>query len=208
VFFPDIEPPAVPSLLAGRRIAIARDAAYGFAYPANLETLTELGAELRPFSPLAGDPLPDCDAVWLPGGYPELHAAALAANRALWAALAAHVDAGKPVLAECGGMMSLFETIVDKSGQAHPLAGLLPGRAMMQSRLTALGTQFADLPEGTLSGHTFHYSRTETSLVPLTRARKQNGDEGEAIYRRGRLTASYVHFYFPSSPAATAALFQ
>ena len=208
VFFPDIEPPAVPPLLAGRRIAIARDAAYGFAYPANLETLTELGAELRPFSPLAGDPLPDCDAVWLPGGYPELHAAALAANRALWAALAAHVDAGKPVLAECGGMMSLFETIVDKSGQAHLLAGLLPGRAMMQSRLTALGTQFADLPEGTLSGHTFHYSRTETSLVPLTRARKQNGDEGEAIYRRGRLTASYVHFYFPSSPAATAALFQ
>src|SRR6185369_12543849 len=142
VTFADASPPAAEPRLAGRRIAIARDAAYGFIYPANLETLADLGAELHFFSPVAGDPLPACDAVWLPGGYPELHAAALSANQPLWTALQAHADAGKPLLAECGGMMSLFEEVVDKAGQCHRFAGLLPGRSVMQQRLAALGTQF------------------------------------------------------------------
>jgi cobyrinic acid a,c-diamide synthase len=207
VNFTAAPPPVLPPLLAGRRIAIARDAAYGFIYPANLETLQGLGAELRFFSPVAGDALPECDAVWLPGGYPELHATALSANVGLWQALRAHVDAGKPLLAECGGMMSLFEEVVDKAGRAHRFAGLLPGRAVMQPRLTALGTQFADLPEGRLAGHTFHYSKSETPLPPLCRAVTAEGREGEAIYRRQRLTASYVHFYFPSQAQAAAALF-
>lgn len=211
VIFTDTPPPALPPLLAGQRIAIARDAAYGFIYPANLETLQSLGAELRFFSPLAGDPLPDCDAVWLPGGYPELHAAALTQNNPhnpLWQALGAHVAAGKPLLAECGGMMSLFEEVVDKTGASHRFAGLLPGRAVMQQRLAALGTQFAELPEGRLAGHTFHYSKSETALTPLSHATTPEGRPGEAIYRQGRLTASYVHFYFPSNPAAVAALFK
>ena len=198
--------PVIPPLLAGRQIAIARDAAYGFIYPANLETLRELGAELLFFSPVAGDGLPECDAVWLPGGYPELHAEALSTNVSLWQDLRRHVDAGKPLLAECGGMMSLFEEIVDKAGQPHCFAGLLPGRAVMQARLAALGTQFADLPEGRLSGHTFHYSKSETALLPLCRAQTADGRVGEAIYRYERLTASYVHFYFPSSPEVTARL--
>jgi len=205
-FSPAPVPEAAPQL-AGRRIAIARDAAYGFIYPANPETLHALGAELHFFSPLAGERLPECDAVWLPGGYPELHAAALSANVALWRALRAHVDAGKPLLAECGGMMSLFEEVVDQHGIGHRYAGLLPGRAVMQPRLTALGTQFVDLPEGRLAGHTFHYSRSETPLAPLCRATTADGRSGEAVYRRRRLTASYVHFYFPSNPAAVAALF-
>ena len=207
VNFPETAPPHIPSLLAGQRIAIARDAAYGFIYPANLETLQSLGAELRFFSPIAGDSLPDCDAVWLPGGYPELHGEALGANKRLWTALQAHVDAGKPLLAECGGMMSLFEEVIDKTGATHRFGGLLPGRSVMQQRLAALGTQFAELPEGRLAGHTFHYSKSETSLLPLTRACTAEGREGEAIYRRQRLTASYVHFYFPTNPQATAALF-
>lgn len=206
VEFESAEPPAIAPHLAGKCIAIARDAAYGFIYPANLETLQSLGAELRFFSPLAGDALPDCDAVWLPGGYPELHADKLSANTALWRALHAHVDAGKPLLAECGGMMSLFEEIVDKAGNAHRFGGLLPGRAVMQPRITALGTQFAELPEGRISGHTFHYSRSETPLSPLLQAQTQSGKSGEAIYRQGRLTASYVHFYFPSNPEAVATL--
>ena len=207
VNFADAAPPVVPPLLAGRRIAIARDAAYGFIYPANLQTLESLGAELSFFSPVAGELLPECDAVWLPGGYPELHADALSANTGLWATLAAHVAAGKPLLAECGGMMSLFEEIVDKTGASHRFAGLLPGRAVMQPRLAALGTQFVDLPEGTVAGHTFHYSRSETTLPPLCRARTAEGQAGEVVYRRQRLTASYVHLYFPSAPEAIAALF-
>ncbi len=207
VAFPDAPAPHVPPLLRGRRIAIARDAAFGFIYPANLDTLQALGAELSFFSPLAGEALPDCDALWLPGGYPELHAAALAANGGWQAGLKAHQAAGKPLLAECGGMMSLFETLTDREGETHPGAALLPGHTRMQPRLAALGTQVAELPEGRLNGHTFHYSKSETPLAPLARATTPAGREGEAIYRLGRLTASYVHFYFPSNPAATAALF-
>ena len=199
--------PVVPPLLAGTTIAIARDAAYGFIYPANVDTLRALGATLRFFSPVAGDPLPACDAVWLPGGYPELHGDRLAANPGFWRALREHVDGGKPALAECGGMMSLLEQVVDKSGTAHALGGLLSGRAVMQPRLAALGMQVADLPEGRLTGHTFHYSKTDTPLVPLLHAQTPDGRKGEAIYRRQRLTASYVHFYFPSDPVAVGALF-
>ena len=198
--------PTFEPLLAGCRIAIARDAAFGFIYPANLDTLAELGAELQFFSPLANDPLPHSDAVWLPGGYPELHAARLS-KAALWRALRAHVAAGKPLLAECGGMMCLFEVMIDQGGTRRAMAGILPGITRMQTRLAALGLQRAELPEGPLRGHSFHHSRCETPLAPLLLASTPEGGEGEAIYRSGRLTASYVHFYFPSNPAATARLF-
>jgi cobyrinic acid a,c-diamide synthase len=200
--------PPFEARLAGRRVAIARDAAFGFIYPANLDVLQALGAELSFFSPLADEPLPACDALWLPGGYPELHAARLAANPRWLAGLRAHAAAGKPLLAECGGMMSLFETLTDKEGACHPGAALLPGHTRMQARLAALGTQAVELPEGRLAGHTFHYSKSETPLQPLARATSLTGREGEAVYRLGGTTASYVHFYFPSNPAAVAALFR
>ena len=208
VNFENAPAPRIEPLLAGHRIAIARDSAYCFIYPANLETLSTLGAELRFFSPVAGEPLPDCDAVWLPGGYPELHADALSKNHELWQSLTMHVAANKPLLAECGGMMSLFEEVADKAGKTHRFGGLLPGRSVMQKRLAALGTQFVDLPEGSIAGHTFHYSKSETPLTPIARAKTADGRDGEAIFRRGRLTASYLHFYFPSNQAAVAGLFR
>lgn len=205
--FPEAAAPGVPALLAGKTIAIARDAAFGFIYPANVDSLQDLGAEIRYFSPLADDALPAADAVWLPGGYPELHAETLASRTDLWAQLRAHIDAGNPLLAECGGMMALFAGLTDREGKRHAMAGLLPGETAMQQRLSALGMQTAELPEGRISGHTFHYSKSDTQLAPLLRAVTPEGQVGEAIYRVGRLTASYVHFYFPSNPAATAALF-
>ena len=205
---PPPPPPAIAPPRAARRIASARDAAYGFIYPANLDTLRALGAELAFFSPLAGETLPAaCDAVWLPGGYPELHGEALAANAAFWADLRAHVAAGRPGLAECGGLMSLLDTIVDRAGVAHAFGGLLPGRAVMQQRLAALGMQAVELPQGRMSGHTFHYSKTETPLAPWLHAHGTDGSAGEAVYRSGSITASYVHFWFPSNPVAVAALF-
>lgn len=206
VEFGKLATPTPEPLLVGRTIAIARDAAFGFIYPANLDTLAELGATLSFFSPLAGEALPACDALWLPGGYPELHAASLGGGD-LFGHLRAHVGAGKPLLAECGGMMCLFEQLIDKQGASHAMAGLLPGTTRMQPRLAALGLQSAELPEGHLRGHTFHHSRSETTLAPLLRARTPDGREGEAVYRSGRLTASYVHFYFPSNPEAVARLF-
>ena len=207
VSFIDVKPPAITPLLSGKTIAIARDAAFCFLYPANLDCLESLGAKLTYFSPLADSELPPCDAVWLPGGYPELHGDKLAANRRVWASLAVHVDAGKPVLAECGGMMALFQTVNDIAGNRHTLAGLLPGQVSMQKKLAGLGMQEVELPEGRLRGHTFHYSKTETDLQALCASFRPDGRVGEAVYRHRRLTASYMHLYFPSNPYAVAALF-
>lgn len=193
----------VPPLLRGQRIAIARDAAFCFLYPANLDVLHEAGAELAFFSPLAGEALPECDAVWLPGGYPELHLAALSRRTDLHAALRAHVAAGKPLLAECGGMLFLLDELADAQGHAAPMAGLLHGRAVLQQRLTAIGLQQVDLPEGTLRGHTFHHACAEIDAVPIATASDPNGAPSrEAVYRQNRLTASFVHLYFSSNPEA------
>lgn len=197
-------------LLKGRRIAIARDAAFCFIYPANLDVLRDLGAELSFFSPLADEPVPACDAVWLPGGYPELHAAALAANTRTRGGLRAHTQAGRPVWAECGGMMPLFDSLVTSDGASHAGWGLLPGRVLMQQRLAALGPQQLALPAGSLRGHTFHYSRCESPLAPALHTEALRGGvrgQGEAVYRQGSLQASYFHAWFASSPAATASLF-
>ncbi len=198
--------PLVPALLAGRTIAVARDTAFCFIYPANLDVLRSLGAELLFFSPLADDPVPACDAVWLPGGYPELHATTLAAGRACRASLMAHVQAGRPVWAECGGMMPLFEQLTTLDAQAHAMWGLLPGRVTMQERLAALGPQQLVLPAGSLRGHTFHHSRCESTLEPARFTESMRG-RGEAVYRAGSLQASYFHAWFASSPQATASLF-
>jgi cobyrinic acid a,c-diamide synthase len=200
----------VPPLLAGKTIAVGRDAAFCFIYPANLECLQALGARVAFFSPLADADLPDCDAVWLPGGYPELHTEALGANAAMAAALKAHVADGKPLLAECGGMMACFDCLAGLDGIPSPAFGLLPGLTRMQGRLAALGMQAVDWPAGRLCAHTFHYSQCETSLAPLLLSVRLAGPQdrpGEAVYRREQLTASYLHFYFPSCPAAAAALF-
>lgn len=200
---------AIAPRLQGVRIAIARDAAFCFLYPANLELLSAAGAQLQFFSPLAGDALPDCDAVWLPGGYPELHLPTLSARQDLFAALHAHCRSGKPLLAECGGMLMLLRQLAGKDGVSAALAGLLPGEAALQRRSVALGLQEVTLPEGTLRGHTFHYARATLELSPLARARNPNGGpSAEAVYRLWRLTASFVHFYFPSNPEAAIALFR
>ena len=199
---------SIPPLLQGTRIAVARDDAFCFIYPANLDLLRGAGAELRFFSPVAGDALPDCDAVWLPGGYPELHLQALSQRHDLHAALRAHRDAGKPMLAECGGLLFALDALADKQGHSAGMAGLLRGHATMQPRLAALGLQGAALPEGELRGHTFHYAQASVDVQPLAHAFNPNqGPCKEAVYRDRRLTASFVHFYFPSNAPAALRLF-
>jgi cobyrinic acid a,c-diamide synthase len=192
------------------RIAIARDAAFAFLYPANLRLLEAMGAELVFFSPLAGDGLPEAEAVWLPGGYPELYLETLAANHRLKADLQAHHEAGRPLLAECGGFLYLLETLADAAGKRAAMAGLLPGEARLEERVQGIGLQAAPLPEGEIRGHTFHHSRAEVRLEPVAhciRARDR-GSASEAIYRDSRLTATYLHGWFPSNPGAVAELFQ
>lgn len=208
VAFAPIKTHAPPRLLAGKRIAVARDAAFSFIYQANLDCLQAMGAELRFFSPLTDQALPEADSVYLPGGYPELHLQALAENRAMKQALRAHHQAHKPIYAECGGFLYLLDSLTDKEGHSAPMAGLLQGQARMQSRLVNLGMQSLWLEQGEIRGHSFHHSQLETELEPaLHSAPQRNRSQAEGFYRSGSLQASYLHLYFPFNPQAAAGLF-
>ena len=198
----------LPRLLKGVRIAVARDQAFAFVYKANLEMLADMGAELCFFSPLKDTVLPGADSVYLPGGYPELHLEKLAANKAMHEALRHHQAQDKPLVAECGGMLYLSQSLTDKQGNSRDMVGLLPARARMQERLANLGLHWVDLPEGKVHGHTFHHSTLETDMQPVAMSQgNRKRSRGEAVYRNGRLHASYMHMYFPSNPEACASLF-
>jgi cobyrinic acid a,c-diamide synthase len=149
--------------------------------------------------------------LWIPGGYPELHAQTIAGNTTLRDSLAAHMAAGKPVWAECGGMMALFDTLVTVDGARHAQWGLLPGEVTMHKRLAGLGPQQLALRSGTLRGHTFHYSTTSTTLPFAARTSRPDtqpsADAGEAVWQRGSVRASYFHAWFASCPAAVVELF-
>ncbi|MCE8013125.1 MAG: cobyrinate a,c-diamide synthase [Billgrantia sp.] len=200
------EPP-MPSL-RGRVIGVARDAAFSFIYQANLDLLERMGATLRFFSPLADRHLPPCDALWLPGGYPELHAARLAANVSMRDELRRFFAADKPILAECGGLLYCLESLTDIDGETHTLLGLLPGHGAMRGRRGCQGMQTAELPEGPVRGHAHHRSMAEGTPAPIAFCRRQRHPApGEAIYRQRGLTASYLHLFFPDNPGALARLF-
>ena len=209
VEFAPPEHETLPQLLAGIRIGIAHDAAFSFIYAANLDLLRALDATLVFFSPLADAMLPEVDSLYLPGGYPELHLQTLQNNRAMQAALHTHFRQGKPIYAECGGMLYLFESLTDKNGLRGAMTGILPGHACMQTRLKGLGYQSAPMPGGVLRGHTFHHSQIETPLAPIAQGERlyQSTTAGEAIFQVERLVSSYLHCYFPSNPMATAQLF-
>jgi cobyrinic acid a,c-diamide synthase len=185
----------------GQRIAIARDDAFAFLYPHLLDGWRTMGAELSFFSPLADQaPAPDADAVYLPGGYPELHGATLANAAAFKAGLAATRDRGALVYGECGGFMVLGETLVDKAGQGHQMAGLLPVTTRIDRPKRILGyrrlIQSGALPwPGHLNAHEFHYSSArQTHLTPLFAATDARGEAlppmGAVI---GRVMGSYAH---------------
>ena len=202
-------PAPLAPLLAGRTIAIARDPSFVFIYPANIDLLERLGARITYFAPLSDEGVPeDADAVYLPGGYPELHAAALqAAQRWRDSIRAAHAR-GVPIVAECGGMMALADGLTDGQGRRYQMAGLLAGEVRMQKRLGGLGMHAMPTPQGEIRGHTFHYSRMDSKVAPEARTVKQRtGAQGETAYRVGSLFASYFHGYFPSNPQAVAVLF-
>ncbi|WP_020157663.1 cobyrinate a,c-diamide synthase [Methylobacter marinus] len=199
--------PKPEPLLQGKTIAVARDRAFCFLYQQNLDCLRDMGARLKFFSPLADDALPDADAVYLPGGYPELYADTLAGNNRPRADIQAHIAQAKPLLAECGGMMYLTEALLDVEGRRHEMLGVMPGVAVMQGKLSAIGSQQAELDGQIVRGHTFHYSTLQTPLSAIAQAQTVNGHGGEAVYRLGLATASYLHFYFPSNPEAIAGLF-
>ncbi|OIR06097.1 cobyrinic acid A,C-diamide synthase [mine drainage metagenome] len=194
--------------LAGIKIAVARDAAFSFLYHANVDALRALGAELEFFSPLTDTRLPEADSLYLPGGYPELHLQQLQANGTMRDAIRMHHATDKPILAECGGMLYLLETLSDSQGCCADMVGLLPGHAVMQKKLVNLGMHSVTLPVGEFRGHTFHHSNMETSCAPfaMTSPARARG-KPEAVYQIGRLHASYLHYYLPSNLSAAARFF-
>ncbi len=210
-------------LAAGRRVALAWDAAFAFAYADTLDALRHLGAAIEPFSPLADEPVPaGVDLVYLPGGYPELHAAALAAGRRWAASLARHLAAGGRLYAECGGLMTLGRELVDVEGRAYPMAGLLPIRTRMGRRRAALGYVEVIVEQDNLlgpagcafRGHEFHYSTLEPAggalraTTRLVGARARTGSRGGEAggkpdgFAAPGLLAGYAHLPLALYPEA------
>jgi cobyrinic acid a,c-diamide synthase len=202
-------PAARPLRPLGQRIALASDVAFAFAYPATVEGWRLAGAEILPFSPLADEP-PDAtaDAVYLPGGYPELHAGRLAANRGFLAGLRAAAAGGAFVYGECGGYMTLGRTLVDRAGEPHTMAGLLPLATSFAEprlqlgyrRLRALEATPLGAAGATFRGHEFHYasqlagpagSEQGAPLFEVTDARgRPLGSQGARV---GSVAGSFLH---------------
>ncbi|MEM7632504.1 MAG: cobyrinate a,c-diamide synthase, partial [Pseudomonadota bacterium] len=197
---PDAHPLPTPP---AQRIALARDAAFSFTYPHLLEGWRAAGAEIMPFSPLADEaPAPDADLVWLPGGYPELHAGKIAAARTFLTGLRAHAET-RPVHGECGGYMALGTALIDKDGQRHEMAGLLGLVTSYEKRKFHLGYRRAvlDAPlpgfeaDAALRGHEFHYSTIlDQPDAPLAQVFDADGNPvPETGSRRGNVTGTFFH---------------
>jgi cobyrinic acid a,c-diamide synthase len=200
-------PPPLPPL--GRRIAVARDTAFAFCYPHVLDGWRDAGAEISFFSPLADEAPPaDVDAIYLPGGYPELHAGKLAANRGFLDGLRHGAERGLTVFGECGGYMVLGRSLTDTDGAAHVMAGLLPVETSFADRKLHLGYRrvvVADAgPLGAAGtafrGHEFHYATitaedlAEEADAPLFNASNAQGQYLGALgRRRGNVMGSFVH---------------
>lgn len=195
-------------LLEGKTIAIAQDAAFSFIYDANIKALTKMGARVVFFSPLNDSVLPEADALWLPGGYPELHAKALSDNLPMRKAIQDFYQTGKSILAECGGMLYSLGDLTDLNDACYPMLGILEGQGAMRGKRGCQGMQTAVIPQGEIRGHAHHRSRSANTPEPVGHGRRQRHPApGEAIYQQKGLTASYLHLFFPSNLEATAKLF-
>jgi cobyrinic acid a,c-diamide synthase len=202
--FPPEQSWPVPLRPPGQRIALARDEAFSFVYPHILRGWRAAGSEIVAYSPLADEPPPpDCDACWLPGGYPELHAGRLAGACVFLEGLRRFADT-RPVHGECGGYMALGESLIDASGTAHAMAGLLSVRTSFAKRRMTLGYREARIAAdcalgragSILRGHEFHYA-TLAELGPdepfALVSDAYGGPAAPAGSRRGLTTGSFFH---------------
>ncbi len=200
------------------RIGVALDHAFQFYYPENLELLEAAGAELIYWSPIHDRSLPSVDALYLGGGYPEVHARELAANEPMRLAVRDFAESGGPIYAECGGLMYLAEALEDLEGCLHPMVGLLPTTIRINPRRLTLRYVEVELGEPTLlgapgtviRGHEFHYSRMDEPRSTTRRAyrlrTRRGGEEQPEGYVWGTVLASYVHLHFGSNPGVARAL--
>ena len=213
------QPPECAPLSASTtlRLGIARDDAFHFYYPDNLQALERAGCELVFFSPMRDETLPrDLHGIYIGGGYPEEHAHALAANGGMLESIRQFAAKPRVIYAECGGLMYLSQGIETLDGERHPLLGLLPAWTRMCPRRQSLGYVEAELTRDCLwgcagerlRGHEFHYSQLtsvpthcETAYALHSRRADQPIAEG---FQRGSVLASYAHLHFASQPKAVA----
>ncbi len=207
-----LAPPAdEPRAPVRARIGVARDQAFQFYYEENLGALASAGAELVDWSPIDDAELPDVDGLYLGGGYPELHAERLGSNAAMRASIRRFAEAGKPIYAECGGLMLLADSL-EQGGVRHPMVGLLPAPVTMDASRLTLGYREVTLtrdtplgPPGTRArGHEFHCSTLGPVPSTVTRAyRVTDGERAVAAdgFLVGQALMSYVHLHFGSNPA-------
>lgn len=192
------------------RMAVAKDAAFNFYYPENIELLEAAGVELIYFSPLAGEVLPaDVNGLYIGGGFPEEFAQTLSENTEVSESIKQAVQHGLPTLAECGGFMYLTESLETTDQREYKMVGIIPGKVKMQTKLAALGYREITgepnnflLPEGLQArGHEFHYSTFQSDKECLY-AYSTKGMRGTKIegYMASNLIAGYTHFHFASCP--------
>lgn len=192
-------------------IAVARDAAFNFYYPENLELLAHGRARLACFSPLQGERVPEgADGLYIGGGFPEEFVRELSGNSEVKDSFRRKIAGGLPTYAECGGYMYLSRAIIDREGNVSPMVGLIPAVVQMKERLSALGyREVAAVTDNLLlkrgekaRGHEFHYS-TLTKMDNFTSAYETSGRQGKQ--REGfvseNLLAGYTHLHFASNPA-------
>ncbi len=179
------------------RIGVAQDEAFNFMYPANIDCIKQLG-EVVYFSPLNDSVIPDCDILWFPGGYPELFAKELSDNVAMTKAIQAFEKAGGKLIAECGGMMYLGQSLELKDGQTYPMAGIFDYSSSLQNMKLKLGYRTVHVGDLPFKGHEFHYSYVDRDCNDKAQyvAKTARGTEVEMpIYRSKNTWSSYFHIY-------------
>lgn len=206
-----------PSLFTGQKrqpivtIGVARDQAFNFYYPENLELLEWHGARLVEFSPLDNEAVPDeANGVYIGGGFPEEFAAQLSQCKIVRASLKGAIQRGMPTLAECGGFMYLTEELHDRQGDTHKMTGIVLSTVTMQPHLTAIGYQEVTAKRDTLvlhtgeraRGHVFHYSNMDHAGDSWPYAFEISSMRGSSLegFAKGNVLAGYTHLHFASNP--------
>ncbi len=181
---------------ANLKIAVAKDEAFNFIYRENLNSLMMLG-EVKFFSPLKDVQLPQCDLLYLPGGYPELYLEQLQGNCAMRSEIKQYIENGGRCWAECGGMMYLCNSICDETGKEYQMCGALGQKATMVGKRLQMGYRQFHYAGKDLRGHEFHYSKVESTLESVAQQYNATGKEvATPLYRYKNLIAGYTHLYF------------
>lgn len=211
---PNASAPSLPTSELGRGLtmALADDEAFHFYYPDNLQLLEQIGVNIVRFSPLRDAVLPECQMIYIGGGYPELHAETLTKNHAMRQSLRDAHQRGVAIYAECGGLMYLGTSLKDQNGNTHEMTGIFPGESRMEGRLKRFGYCQATAQQDTvlaargetLRGHEFHYSDFHADIPCAFQFEKQRDgvtlQRWQGGYQRGNTLASYLHVHFYQRP--------